>query len=127
MPSGLGITMDFNSHTLGRNLRTLPAKVDGQIHAVMEYQSTKALGYMKTNARWTDRTGNARQGLGTKVLWVPQVSHAIKLFHRVTYGIFLEVRWAGRYAIILPTIQIYGPDTMRLMSKLFSRLGGGMP
>ena len=80
---------------------------------------------MKTTAPWTDRTGNARSGLSSKVDWVPKKLHAIHLFHRVPYGIFLEVRWAGRFAVILPTIRQFGPDTMRLLSKLFARLGGG--
>lgn len=107
----------------------LPDRVDGMVHAIMDYQSTKALSYMKVNAKWTDRTGNARNGLGTEVGWIPRVSHSIRLFHRMWYGIFLEVRWAGKYAIILPTIQQFGPDTMRLLEKLFRKLngGGGMP
>lgn len=117
--------MDFDSRRLGRNLEQLPAKIDGQIHAVFEYQSTKVVRHMKTTAPWRDRTGNARSGLGTEVEWVPQTSHAIRLFHRVTYGIFLETRWAGRYAVILPTIERFGPDTMRLLNKLFAKLGGG--
>lgn len=129
MPKGLGIRLEINKHNLGRNLDKLNDRVDGAIHAVMEYQSTKALAHMKTTAPWTDRTGNARNGLSSEVGWVPKSSHTIRLFHRVTYGIFLETRWAGRYAIILPTIQRFGPDTMRLLSKLFRRisLGGGMP
>jgi len=121
----MSVTLDFDRRDLGRSLKTLPDEVDGMVHAVMSYQSTAAVGYMKTNARWTDRTGNARNGLSTEVEWVPRERHAIRLFHRVTYGIFLETRWAGKYAIILPTIQKYGPDTMRLLSKLFGRLGSG--
>lgn len=121
--------MEFDPGQLGRNLKELPAQVDGMIHAVMDYQSGKALSHMKTTAPWTDRTGNARSGLGTEVDWVPMQRHAIRLFHRVTYGIFLETRWGGRYAIILPTIEKFGPDTMRLLQKLFRKLktGGLMP
>ena len=117
------MTLDFDSKTLGRNLESFSPKVDGMIHAVMAYQATAAEAHMKTTAPWRDRTGNARSGLSAVVLWTPMVSHMIRLFHRVPYGIFLEVRWAGRYAIILPTIQRFGPDTMRLMQKLFNRIG----
>ena len=100
------------------------------MHAIFEYQATKALGYMKTTAPWTDRTGNARSGLGADVEWIPLSLHKMRLFHRMWYGIFLETRWAGKYAIILPTIQKFGPDTMRLLDKLLARIGasgGGMP
>jgi hypothetical protein len=121
------ITVKFDDRILGKNLATLSEKVDGQIHAVMSYQATKAESHMRTTAPWTDRTGNARSGLSTDVGWVPGKSHSINLFHRVPYGIFLETRWAGKFAVILPTIQQFGPDTMRLLSRLFSKLGGGMP
>ena len=130
VPRAVKISMSFTKRELGRNLEQFPDRVDGAVHAVMEYQGQKAASHMKTNARWTDRTGNARNGLGYKVTWEPKVLHAIHLFHRVSYGIFLETRWAGRYAIILPTIQQFGPDTMRLLDKLFRRMGaggGGMP
>lgn len=125
MPKGVIPTLQFDRRNLSRNLKDLPDQVDGYVHAVMEYQATKALGHMKTTAPWTDRTGNARNGLSSAVEWQPKKLHAIRLFHRVTYGIFLEVRWAGRYAIIGPTIQKFGPDTMRLLDKMFRRLGTG--
>lgn len=130
MPKAVSMSLEFDKNAkLSRNLATLPDEIDGMVHAIMEYQSTKALSHMKTTAPWTDRTGHARSGLGTKVDWVPRESHTMRLFHRVSYGIFLETRWAGRYAIILPTIQQFGPDTMRLLNKLFRKLGsgGGMP
>lgn len=123
------MTLTFDPDPLAGNIIELDDRIDGYIHAVVDYQSTKALSYMKTNARWKDRTGNARNGLSVEVGWVPMKSHSIRLFHRMWYGIFLETRWAGRYAIILPTIQVFGPDTMRLLQSLFRRLktGGGMP
>ena len=117
-------TLIFNSTTLTRKISALPDRIDGQVHAVVARQADSAAGWMKTNARWTDRTGNARGGLSSKVGWIPKKEHSITVFHRVSYGIFLEVRWAGRFAIILPTLQKYGPDTMRMLENLFSRLGG---
>jgi hypothetical protein len=32
------------------------------------------------------------------------VSHELILLHSMPYGIWLEVRWSGRYAIIGPTM-----------------------
>lgn len=125
MARGISFSLEINSQTLRRNINELPEKVDGAIHAVMVYQSGHAVSYMKTNAKWTDRTGNARNGLDSAVLWNPGVSHAIRLFHRMWYGVFLESRWAGKYAIILPTIQRFGPDTMSMLQHLFRRLGSG--
>lgn len=68
--------------------------------------------YAQANATWEDRTGDARRGLkaqGEQRL----VRYTITLYHTVDYGIWLEVRWSGKYAIILPTIQAMGPELMR--------------
>src|SRR5262245_15447723 len=84
--------------------------------------------YAKENAPWEDRTGDARQGLkatGEQRL----VYYAITLFHTVDYGIWLEVRWDGKYAIILPTLEAMGPELMRELAVLdldgIAKLGGG--
>jgi hypothetical protein len=34
----------------------------------------------------------------------------LTLQHTVEYGIWLEIRWGGRYAIIVPTIEQLGPE-----------------
>lgn len=115
-------SFEFKDDRLRRELEEIGPKVDGYIHAVFEYQGSKALTHAKTNAPWTDRTGNARAGLGVDIGWVPMESHSLTLFHRMPYGIFLETRWGGRYAIILPTIRLFGRDTMRLLNKLLAKI-----
>lgn len=112
----------FNDTTLRRNLLELGPKVDGYIHAVVDYSGQQALSYAKQTAPWTDRTGNARNGLSVDIEWKPMIFHQIILFHRMSYGIWLELRWAGKYAVIAPTIRRYGPETMRLIDKLFRKL-----
>lgn len=79
---------------------TLGSLLDGVWAPIIEADA-------KTNASWTDRTSNARQTLAafaykrTPTLW------ALVLRHWMTYGKWLELRWGGRYAIILPTLQLY--------------------
>jgi hypothetical protein len=78
---------------------------------------------MKSNAKWTDRTGNARQGLNADVQ-VSTNNVAIVLYHTVPYGVFLEVRWGGRYAIILPAMQYGGPLFVAAIGKMaFDKAG----
>lgn len=70
--------------------------------------------YAKENAPWEDRSGDARAGLkaeGRQRL----TSYTIVLYHTVDYGIWLEVRWDGRYAIIVPTIVHMGHELMDRM------------
>jgi hypothetical protein len=59
--------------------------------------------YAQTHARWTDRTGNARQGL-TGQAFIDGTAIILVLFHTMDYGIWLEIALAGNYAIIMETL-----------------------
>lgn len=72
--------------------------------------------YAQANAPWTDRTGAAREGLSAAVL-IENGNLIIDLFHTVEYGIWLEVRWGGKFAIIIPTIETMGPRLYNLMNN----------
>lgn len=66
---------------------------------------TQAISHMRSTAPWTDRTGNARSGLNAEV----EVSFnavALILYHTMPYGVYLETRWGGKYAVIRPSIPV---------------------
>ena len=65
--------------------------------------------WMKANAPWTDRTGNARQTLHTEIEELVNQMVILWLAHGVYYGIFLELCNAGRFAIVTPSLDIFGP------------------
>jgi hypothetical protein len=76
--------------------------------------------YAKQEASWVDRTANARQSLHT---WVEETAdgvYRLYLSGGVSYQIFLETRFASRYAIIWPTIQRHLPAIQADLQKLFS-------
>jgi hypothetical protein len=78
--------------------------------------------YMKANASWVDRSGNARQSLHTEVKELGMDMVEIILAHGVSYGWHLEVgRNAGRYAIISPTIDVFGPRIWQDVQALLRR------
>lgn len=102
---------------LSARLNDMGPKVKRGMVAAANYVAPQAEAWMKSNASWTDRTGNARQGLGSEV----QVSSnrvAIVLFHSVDYGVWLEVRWGGKYAIIEPTIAIFAPKLAEAAGRM---------
>lgn len=104
------------------NLTRMTAQLHGAIAATMEYFATQAEGYAKSNAPWTDQTGNARQGLSARAFSEP-TKHVLVVFHTMPYGVWLEVRWSGRYAIILPTINHTGPQIMAAVRGILGRFG----
>jgi len=75
------------------------------------YYAPQVQAWMKQNAPWTDRTGNARQSLHT---WVETGRGSVILWlaHGVDYGKWLELRWAGRYSVIGPAIDHFTPLVM---------------
>ena len=75
--------------------------------------------WMKSNAPWTDRTGNARQTLNTEVQEVASVMIGIILAHGVDYGIFLELSNGGAYAIIGPALDYFAPKIWADVQRLF--------
>ena len=80
-------------------------KMAGMV-ALMQNLAGHAEGDMKTHAPWTDRTGNARNGLFAGVM-VGHDEFRLFLSHGVDYGVFLELAHGGNYAIVRPTADAY--------------------
>lgn len=72
----------------------------------------KMVEYAKANAPWGDITGSARAGLDVDVSTPSKDLIELSLFHSVDYGLYLEVRWGGELAIIIPTIETLGPQLL---------------
>jgi hypothetical protein len=112
-------TFRFVVDPLTPGLAAAGAKAQAFLERATTYHALRAEAYAKINAGWTDRTGNARQGLASVGSSAPG-HHEIVLYHSVPYGIWLEVRFAGKYAIIRPTIEHEAPeyfDTARGLLK----------
>ena len=121
MASGGGVQWD--DRALINHLKTFNARADRAITAAIGYHATQAQAYARTNAPWTDRTSNARNGLFAKA--ERKVPHyRIIISHSVPYGVWLEIRWSGRYAIIRPTVDHEGPELMKTVSGLFTSMFG---
>lgn len=109
--------------TLTPGLKEFTPKVDSMISKSVDYFDMRTEAYARSNAPWTDRTGNARNGLRTEPFHEPMKRHGIVLSHSVPYGIWLEVRWEGRYAIIVPTITHEGQELMQFIKGLLGKMG----
>lgn len=108
---------------LDHNLRKFDDRARRAIKATLDYQAAKSETWMRTNARWTDRTTNARNGLFATVddtlgddTWL------LVLSHTVSYGIWLEVANNGKYAIVRPAWLKANTEVMRRLAKLFERM-----
>lgn len=87
------------------------------VRAIADRYAPEIEAWMKSSAPWTDRTSNARQTLTAVVEYVALDMVAVVLAHGVEYGVYLEgytpegreTMQGGKYAIIAPTIDEFGP------------------
>lgn len=110
----------FFTGSLERNLAETDFKVKRGMIAAANFVAPQAEQFMRSNAKWTDRTGAARNGLGARVV-VGDDKVAIVLYHSVAYGVFLELRWGGKYAIIEPAMAAMGPLFAQALERLAFR------
>lgn len=113
----------WTKDTITPRLAEMAAKVDARMIAVSHKVARDLETHAKQHAPWTDRTSNARNGLHADVAVIPFKAYTITLSHSVSYGIWLEIRWSGRYAIIMPTIQNELPSVRELISGMMDGLG----
>lgn len=95
--------------------------LDQAVATLMKYEEQKVQSYMRINAPWTDQTTNARNGLFARA-FSEGSSHVIVCHHTMPYGIWLEVRFGGAYAIINPTIQAEGRRILGDLRNLLNKM-----
>lgn len=110
----MGIVIKRN--TLSPGLQGFNPEAEQAIRMVLEYWAARAVTQMRQNAEWTDRTSNARNGLASRT-FIEGDSAVLVLFHTMPYGIWLEIRWSGRYAIIGPTLDDIAPKVLRMVGE----------
>lgn len=113
--------MRWESNTLSPGLTAFPNRLKDALFDVMKFHEPRVASYMRDNAPWTDRTGNARGGLAAKAYRVGD-NFGIVAFGQMPYQIWLEIANNGRYRIIQPTILNQGAAVMRTVSKLMRRM-----
>jgi len=105
--------------TVTANMGKYGEQAKGAIANVFDYWIPQIERHAKTSAPWTDRTANARSGL---YAWKDTKDGKLRLYlsQTVYYGLWLEVRFAGKYAVIEPTLSLYQRRVMRMIQKIFA-------
>jgi hypothetical protein len=89
------------------------AQVERQVTRVAERNAQRIEAWMRANAPWTDRTGDARATLRAEVIDITGRAALVLLRHGVSYGIYLETINQGSFAIIAPALDRWAPIIWR--------------
>lgn len=112
----------FSTNTLARGLAQFEFKMRDRMEEIANDFAKELVDYAQSHAPWNDRTGDARAGLGAQAETGLGGNIIVTLFHTVSYGIWLEVRWGGKYAIIIPTVEQKGPELLQKMERMMDRI-----
>ncbi len=89
--------------TVLRNLDKYQNEVARRVWLTAQEFAPQIEAYAKVNARWTDRTGNARQSL-MGYADKDEIFTYLVIAHGVDYGKWLEMVHSGQYGILFPSI-----------------------
>lgn len=113
-----GIAWTTRPAVINRNLGTYGARMTVGVQQFASDLAALAEAEAKRNAPWKDQTGEARRQLRA-VADNPRPGVArVTLSHGVPYGIYLEVRRAGRWSIIMPTLERLAPEWASWLRRL---------
>lgn len=100
------------------NMTKLKARLSTGLTMITATMATKMETWAKENARWTDRTGNARQSLKGRSYWEDANHIVAQLSHGVDYGIWLELANQKKYAILEDSIEAHKDEILRAWAEV---------
>ncbi len=107
--------------SLTEGLEKMSNKAYVATRVYLQMQAISLQNYMRSNFKWTPRSGRAHQSLrGT----VEETSEGfeIALSHGVSYGVYLELAHEKKYAITKPTAKLKAPEVIKGFEGLMDRL-----
>ena len=115
--------MRMDISNMAARLESMSERADAAVRVFAEQGATKLRSNAQSNAKWTDRTGHARERLNAYVS-ATATGYRITLAHGVDYGIWLELAHEKRFAIIPQTIEYVGAfEIMPAFTRFLERLG----
>jgi hypothetical protein len=117
MSQSISLVWHVPPSALARGIGNYVDRMLSAVFDLAQYFASRIEAFAKQQAPWSDQTGNARQGLTARA-FRDATAVTIVLFHTMAYGIWLEVKNAGRYAIILRTLEAHYQPYMTAIGRL---------
>ena len=98
-----------------RNLRNYDQRYKATVRLALARQAEIITARLKAEHPWQNQTGAAEQGLRCGVL-EDDNTFRVRAAHGVPYGIFLETKHQGRYAVLQPVMRSQWPLALRAVA-----------
>lgn len=116
-----GCSISFDTKDVLRKLESMQAKTRKSLQIIADSAVKAMESYAKTNARWTDRTGNARQRLKGSTRWEEDALIAA-ISHNVDYGMWLELCNEKKYAILEEALNSQAQNLLDAYERFLGQL-----
>lgn len=100
------------------NAKEIENKVRAAVGLFADTAAKKMEGEAKNNAKWIDRTSNARNSIRGEFGWKGK-NAVISLSGNMNYSVFLELANEKKYSILFPTIKRNAPEVLKAYRRLF--------
>lgn len=116
-----GCSMSWDTKDVLNRIEGMQRKTRAALEIIANSAVEAMESYAKTNAKWTDRTGNARQRLQGRTRWE---EHALiaAITHNVDYGIWLELCNEKKYAILEEALNSQAQNLLDAYQRFLSQL-----
>ena len=102
---------NFDTQEVVRNLNKFEGNVKSAAKVALRLTGAQTVNYAKSNAPWTDRTGNARQSIHEEFN-EDSGTYSSSVGIGAEYGVYLELSNGGRFRIVDPAVFTYGRNQL---------------
>ena len=114
-------SISFNSKDVLDRLKDKQEKIRTSLQIIADSAVRSMERYAKDTARWTDRTGNARQRLQGSTRWEESALIAA-ISHNVDYGMWLELCHEKKYAILEEALDSQAQNLLDAYRRFLNKL-----
>lgn len=116
-----GCSISWDTKNVLNKLNSIQQKTRASLQIIADSAVKAMESYAKTNARWTDRTGNARQRLKGSTRWDEKALIAA-ISHNVDYGMWLELCNEKKYAILEEALNSQAQSLLDAYQRFLNQL-----
>lgn len=116
-----GCSISWDTKTVLNKLNSMQQKTRASLQIIADSAAKSMEKYAKANARWTDRTGNARQRLKGSTRW-DETALIAAISHNVDYGMWLELCNEKKYAILEEALNSQAQNLLDAYQRFLSKL-----